>query len=102
DTRNSKVFDIVRELSACGIAVQVHDPLANDEETECAYGVKLLEISALKPADAVILAVAHSEYVTAGWPLLTRLLKDGRGIVLDVKAKLNRGQKPKDIELWRL
>ena len=29
DTRNSKVVDIVRELQASGVTVQVHDPLAH-------------------------------------------------------------------------
>ena len=46
------------------------------------------------PADAVILAVAHHDYVAGGWPLVTRLLKGGKGIVLDVKSKLDRAQKP--------
>jgi UDP-N-acetyl-D-glucosamine/UDP-N-acetyl-D-galactosamine dehydrogenase len=102
DTRNSKVFDIVRELRACGVTVQVHDPLALSEETEREYGIPLTQQAALKPADAVILAVAHDEYVAGGWPLVTRLLKDGRGVVLDVKSRLDRGQKPQAIELWRL
>ncbi len=102
DTRNSKVFDIVRELRAFGVTVQVHDPLAANEETEQQYGISLLQLAALKPADAVILAVAHDEYVTGGWPLVTRLLKDGRGVVLDVRSKLDRALQPKGIELWRL
>ena len=102
DTRNSKVFDIVRELRTVGVTVQVHDPLADSEETEHEYGVSLMPFEALKSADAVILAVAHDEYVTGGWPLVTRLLKDGRGVVLDVKSKLDRRLQPKEIELWRL
>ncbi len=102
DTRNSKVFDIVRELGSSGIAVQVHDPLAMSEDTERDYGVALTPFAALKAADAVILAVAHDEYVAGGWTLVTRLLKDGRGIVLDVKSKLDRAQRPNDIDLWRL
>jgi len=102
DTRNSKVFDIVCELRECGIAVQVHDPLALSEDTEHEYGIALTQFAELKPADAVIVAVAHDEYVAGGWPLVTRLLKNGRGVVLDVKSKLDRAQRPKDIELWRL
>jgi UDP-N-acetyl-D-galactosamine dehydrogenase len=102
DTRNSKVFDIVRELRTSGVSVQVHDPLANSEETEHEYGVSLMQFEALKPADAVVLAVAHEEYVAGGWPMVTRLLKGGRGVVLDVKSKLDRRLQPKEIELWRL
>ena len=37
-----------------------------------------------------------------GWPLVAKLLKGGEGIVLDVKSKLDRAQKPKGIDLWRL
>ncbi len=102
DTRNSKVFDIVRELRASDVTVQVHDPLALSEDTEHAYGIVLTPFAALRPADAVILAVAHDEYVTGGWPLVAGLLKDGRGVVLDVKSKLDRAQRPNEIELWRL
>jgi UDP-N-acetyl-D-galactosamine dehydrogenase len=56
----------------------------------------------LKPADAVILAVAHQDYVAGGWPMIGKLLKGGQGIVLDVKSRLNRAARPKEIALWRL
>jgi UDP-N-acetyl-D-galactosamine dehydrogenase len=102
DIRNSKVFDIVRELKSGGAAVQVHDPLADSGETKDEYGISLMAFDALKPADAVILAVGHDAYVSGGWPLVTRLLRGGKGIVLDVKSKLDRAKRPKDIELWRL
>jgi UDP-N-acetyl-D-galactosamine dehydrogenase len=62
----------------------------------------LTPLEELRPADAVILAVAHRDYVAEGWPLMTRLLKPGAGIVLDVKSKLDRTQKPEGVELWRL
>ena len=102
DTRNSKVIDIVQELRSSGITVQVHDSLAIADETRHEYGIELLGIDALLPADAVILAVAHDQYIHEGWPLVKRLLKNGGGIVLDVKMKLDRATKPDGIELWRL
>jgi UDP-N-acetyl-D-galactosamine dehydrogenase len=102
DIRNSRVIDIVRELERFGIRVQVHDPLAMTEETENEYGVKLMPMGRLGPADAVILAVAHRPYVTEGWPLMTRLLRDGKGTVIDVKCKLDRACTPEGIDLWRL
>jgi hypothetical protein len=34
--------------------------------------------------------------------MMTRLLKAGQGVVLDVKSKLDRTQKPAGIDLWRL
>jgi len=102
DIRNSKVIDIARELGLVGVTVQVSDPFALPEETMHEYGLALTPFEKLQPADAVIMAVAHQEYVSKGWPLVTKLLKGGEGIVLDVKSKLDRAQKPKGIDLWRL
>jgi UDP-N-acetyl-D-galactosamine dehydrogenase len=56
----------------------------------------------LRPADAIIVAVAHRDYVAGGWSLIQRLLTGGQGLVFDVKAKLDRNSQPAGIELWRL
>jgi UDP-N-acetyl-D-glucosamine/UDP-N-acetyl-D-galactosamine dehydrogenase len=102
DTRNSKVLDIVRELQSFNVEVQVHDPLASAEEAKHEYGLALTGLDSLRPADAVILAVAHQDYVRGGWPLVTRLLKGGEGVVLDIKSQLDRTTKPAGVDLWRL
>jgi UDP-N-acetyl-D-galactosamine dehydrogenase len=102
DIRNSRVPDIVSELRSSGVSVQVHDPLARADEAMHEYGITLVCSKRLSPADAVILAVAHEDYITGGWPLVARLLRGGEGIVLDVKSKLDRTAKPAGIELWRL
>ncbi|MGA9000077.1 MAG: nucleotide sugar dehydrogenase [Pseudolabrys sp.] len=102
DIRNSKVVDIVRELQRVGVRVQVTDPIASAEETVHECGVKLTPFESLQPADAVIFAVAHSDYVAGNWPMIVKLLRQGQGIVLDVKAKLDRAKKPEGIDLWRL
>ncbi|MBV6487295.1 MAG: UDP-N-acetyl-D-glucosamine 6-dehydrogenase [Pseudorhodoplanes sp.] len=102
DTRNSKVVDIVRELRASGVRVQVHDPLADPAEAKHEYDLVLSPLDALAPADAVIFAVAHNDFVAAGWTLMKRLLKDGKGLVFDVKSVLDRTSKPAGIDLWRL
>jgi UDP-N-acetyl-D-galactosamine dehydrogenase len=102
DTRNSKVIDIVNTLSRADIQVQVHDPLASAEDTRREYGLELTPGAALRPADAVIFAVAHREFVDEGWALIKRLLKRDGGLVFDIKSKLDRAGKPEGIELWRL
>jgi UDP-N-acetyl-D-galactosamine dehydrogenase len=102
DTRNSKVADIVAELQSFGLDVQVHDPLADPAQVKHEYGIGLVPMQALRPADAVIFAVAHAPFVDGGWPLVTGLLKSQAGIVLDVKSKLDRGAQPDGIDLWRL
>lgn len=102
DTRNSKVVDIVRELQAVGVTVQVHDPLALPEEARHEYGIVLMPFDRLAKADAVVLAVSHDDYVRGGWPMIAGLLRSGDGLVLDVKSALDRAARPAAIELWRL
>ena len=102
DIRNSKVVDIIRELEAFGVAVQVHDPLASADEALGEYGVRLLPRPSLEPAEVVILAVAHAPFVAEGWPLISGLLRNGSGVVLDVKSRLPRAEQPAGVELWRL
>jgi UDP-N-acetyl-D-galactosamine dehydrogenase len=102
DIRNSKVVDIARALARAGVTVQVSDPFALADEAIHEYGLTLTPFETLAPADAVILAVAHQDYINGGWPMAARLLKGGQGVVLDVKSKLDRAQKPGGIDLWRL
>jgi UDP-N-acetyl-D-galactosamine dehydrogenase len=102
DIRNSKSIDIVRELQSFGVRVQAHDPLAYADDVQQEYAIPLVADSELTPADAVILAVPHEHYLKGGWPWMTRLLRDGRGLLMDLKAKLDRSAKPEGIELWRL
>lgn len=102
DTRNSKVVDIVRELESFGLRVQVADPMALPTDAEHEYGLTLTPLEALSPADAIILAVPHQSYIEGGWALVSKLLRGGEGLVLDVKSRLDRTQIPQKIELWRL
>jgi UDP-N-acetyl-D-galactosamine dehydrogenase len=102
DIRNSKVWDIVTELDTFGIRTQVCDPEAAVDDVKRVYGLQLTEERELEPADAVILAVAHRRFVDGGWALVHRLLRNGKGIVLDVKGVLDRDGRPEGIDLWRM
>ena len=102
DCRNTRVTDIVRELVSFGVTVQIHDPMADPEAVAEEYGVHLIPMNAFEPADAVVLAVPHKEYRDAGWGAVTHLLKDGRGLVIDVRSRLDRGTIPAGVELWRI
>src|SRR5207245_9205675 len=100
DNRNSQVIDIIREWQSFGISVHDNDPFADDAAALMEYGLTLQKEP--QPADAVVLAVAHDAYRKSGWPLITRLLKDGRGLVMDVKGALDPLKKPAGIQVWRL
>jgi UDP-N-acetyl-D-galactosamine dehydrogenase len=102
DIRNSKVIDIVTELRSFGADVHIADPLANPAECQHEYGITPVPLADLPPADAVILAVSHDEYKQRGWPLAIERLKPGGGLVVDVKAVLDRAGTPPNVRLWRM
>jgi UDP-N-acetyl-D-galactosamine dehydrogenase len=101
DIRNSSVVAIVRALRAFGALVQVHDPLADEIDAQ-RIGIELIAMDQLAAADAVVLAVPHESYIAQGWPLLVRLLKDGRGLVMDIRGRLDSSALPSGVTLWRL
>lgn len=63
DIRNSKVADLVQELLSFGLHVDVTEPNVSSEEVNAEYNFGLLEQVSDK-YDAIIIAVAHKEYLT--------------------------------------
>ena len=102
DLRNTRVVDVVRELEDYRLTVQIHDPRVDPRAASREHEVEVLAAGALRPADAVILAVPHAAFVDGGWPAVAALLRGERGIVIDVKGVLDRAARPADIELLRL
>jgi len=89
DIRNTKVIDIYNTLSEYTHNITVLDPWANPIAVEREYGVHIyqsLKDIQQKRYDAIILAVAHSEFLT----LQVRDLLTENGVVYDVKGVLNR------------
>jgi UDP-N-acetyl-D-galactosamine dehydrogenase len=101
DVRNSKVADLVRTLKAGGASVTVCDPVADKELARHEHEVELVALKDLKPAEAVIFAVAHKEFREDGWATVKQALGGESGIVLDLKGVLDRAKKPAGITLWR-
>jgi UDP-N-acetyl-D-galactosamine dehydrogenase len=102
DCRNTRVVDICQELQDFGAHVEVHDPVADPEDVMHEYGIRLVEIDRMLPADAVIVAVGHEAFHERGWGVVTSVLKNGHGLVIDVLSMLDRKTKPAGISLWRL
>jgi len=98
DIRNSKVVDIMAELSDFSVTVEVIDPGASSHEVMEEYNFELKD----KPSgkyDAVILAVGHKQYKGLDEAWFGKLLNEN-GIIVDVKGFL-RGQ-IKDHTYWSL
>ena len=102
DLRNSRVIDVIDELKEFGVEVQVTDAHAEKEDAIREYGIELMDYENLQPADAVIFAVPHQEYVDKGWSQFEGLLKEGSGVVVDIKSKLVKEECPENVTLWRL
>ncbi len=98
----SKVFDMIEELEQFGLQIQVADSLADPEQVELQFGIRLTPWNELAPSDAVILAVPHKEIRDGGWKPIQKLLKNNTSMVFDVKSVLDKKRKPESLELWRL
>jgi UDP-N-acetyl-D-galactosamine dehydrogenase len=102
DLRNSKVADIVHELESYGCEVHVYDPVADGEESQHEYGIKLESWEALPKADALVVAVPHKEVLARSLLDFQAKLNDN-GCFIDVKSQFD----PKAISeagycVWRL
>jgi UDP-N-acetyl-D-galactosamine dehydrogenase len=99
DIRNSKVIDVISELKSFQVHVDIIDPHASSDEMQHEYGVGLIQ----RPSndyDAVIVAVNHKAYKEMTEPDFCALLKDGKGVFVDVKG-IFKG-KIEQLDYWSL
>lgn len=99
DIRNSKVIDVVNELKSFQVTVDLIDPHASSDEMMHEYGVGLID-NPSGDYDAIIVAVNHKEYKNMTEHQFKGLLKDGKGVFVDVKG-IFKG-KIKELEYWSL
>jgi UDP-N-acetyl-D-galactosamine dehydrogenase len=99
DIRNSKVIDVISELKSFQVHVDIIDPHASSDEMQHEYGVGLIQ----RPSndyDAVIVAVNHKAYKEMSETDFCELLKDGKGVFVDVKG-IFKG-KIEQLDYWSL
>jgi UDP-N-acetyl-D-galactosamine dehydrogenase len=101
DIRNSKVIDVIRELQDYGINVQVNDPLADPEEVENEYDIDLIAFDDLIPAAAVVVAVAHQQYLDTPVEAYRELMNGS--VFIDVKGVFSpEAIQAQGMQVWRL
>ena len=101
DLRNSRVPDIIDELREFGIEPQVYCPLGDPDEAFAVYGIRLCKWSDLQSLDAMILAVAHRQFVDMPQAEVVSMVRDG-GVVVDVKSMFDPNLIDRDIKYWSL
>ncbi|MDF2932690.1 MAG: nucleotide sugar dehydrogenase [Chryseobacterium sp.] len=88
DVRNTKAVDVIEALEEYGVEVLTYDPWANYEEVKHEYNINFLSVlgDEVKKShfDAIILTVAHQEFLDIDWSLYL----NENGVLYDVKGAL--------------
>jgi UDP-N-acetyl-D-galactosamine dehydrogenase len=102
DIRNSRVIDVIRELKSYGLDIHVHDPVSNADEARHEYGLELEPWDALPRAHAIVVAVAHRQFVAK--PLADYRAKVvEHGCFIDVKSQFDMSAlQQAGLQVWRL
>ena len=87
DIRNTKIVDIYTTLSEYTNNITIYDPWADKTEVQHEYQIEISNtLDATKKYDAIILGVAHKEFLEIDIPSLL----NENGVVYDVKGILDR------------
>ncbi|MBQ3602216.1 MAG: nucleotide sugar dehydrogenase [Clostridia bacterium] len=106
DTRNTRVTDIVNELEEYGITPAVADPVADTAEAKQHYGIDFVGLNEIRSMDAVIIAVAHGEFLKLTADDIGAMFKaeeNKNRVLIDVKGILNKNDyTAAGYQYWRL
>ena len=107
DTRNSKVYDIIKRLKEYAIEPLVTDSWADPEIAKREYGVDLIPFEEVRDADCIIVAVGHKEFRSLPMSKLKSFFKQGipdnQKVLLDVKSLYRMDElKASGMRFWRL
>ena len=92
DIRNSKVVDLVRELQDWGMEVVVTDPIANADEVQHEYQLKLGVVDEDHPVDALVVAVGHNSYRALSAKQLQSYCRHPCPVLTDIKSLYDRDE----------
>jgi UDP-N-acetyl-D-galactosamine dehydrogenase len=88
DIRNTRVVDIAHEFKEYGANIDIYDPWVDASEAEHEYGLHPVKEPATGKYDAIVLAVAHQQFIEMGAASIRRL---GRRecVIYDIKSILS-------------
>ena len=85
DVRNTRVIGIYKELRAFNLDVDVYDPNADSKEVMKEYGINLIPELVDEQYDAIVVAVAHREFLAFNWDQIRKNVS----VIFDVKGILD-------------
>ena len=102
DTRNSKVVDLIKELSEYGCELVIHDPVADADQAEAEYNLTLTPWGEIPQVDAIVAAVSHDFYLSMSLRDIRDKLPEN-GVFIDVKSAFDQEMiRQAGVNLWRL
>lgn len=102
DIRNTKVISIIDNLLKYNCEVVVTDPYADKIEVKERFDIKIQKLETLKGVDAVVLALAHSDYKNICLSDWNKYF-NSKGLLIDVKSVYDNNFFNKSkISHWRL
>ena len=103
DTRNTKIIDIIKELREYGIEPVLVDPVADAGQALKLYREEFTDMASVAGMDAVILAVAHKEFLSFTMCQIDALFAGGKKVLLDLKGILDKNEyENAGYRYWRL
>ena len=89
DVRNTKAVDVITALKGYGVKMTIFDPWANKDEVKKEYQLESTQEKPLGSFDAVVLTVAHKEFLALDFESIT----NKKHIIYDVKNILPASMK---------
>ncbi|EHQ56698.1 nucleotide sugar dehydrogenase [gamma proteobacterium HIMB55] len=90
DIRNSKVFDVIRELQNWGLRVVLVDPWADSDQVRGVCGMSLGSVSKAMPVASIIVTVGHNEFRQLTPEVLREYCSGDSPVLADVKSIYER------------
>ena len=84
DIRNTRIIDLIEDFNNLNCSVSVYDPWVNKNQAIHEYGIEIIDKPIEGSYDAIILAVAHSEFKDMSMDKIKALGKKN-SIVYDIK-----------------
>lgn len=87
DIRNTRIIDLINEIALYNINIDVFDPWVDPNEAQREYGVTPIESPGVNNYDAIVIAVAHKQFVEMGVEQIRLFCKPSH-VLYDLKYTL--------------
>ncbi|MBF13224.1 MAG: Vi polysaccharide biosynthesis protein VipA/TviB [Legionellales bacterium] len=91
DVRNTRVIDMIHELNDYKIHADVMDPYASSEQAQKVFGLSLVKQPKANDYDAIVLAVAHRQFIEMGSQTIRAFGKKNH-VFFDIKSAFPKSE----------